>query len=198
VKAAKPNRRPLVPVNARGYTIGERHHRAKLTDHEVELVLELLDGGMSQAKVAEKFEISRRAVRDYAAGRSRCQSAERYVLATRASREREHRSHWHRPSRIRPADPEEFSLITYPEADPSSLSVSALSKQLQTSVEQLISLTLLGWLPPATDVFDGVPYWSCEAVAKLADAYGAWLALRVADDDASAIASAAVAKAAAR
>lgn len=38
---------------------GERHHRAKLTDWEVELFRELVEGGMSQAEACVKFEISR-------------------------------------------------------------------------------------------------------------------------------------------
>ncbi len=104
---AKP-KLALVPVNERGYTIGERHHRAKLTDHEVELIAQLLDDGMSERPVAHKFEISRRLVRDIKSGRCRAQSASGYVRGDRTSRERINRHRWHRPSRIRPADPEEF------------------------------------------------------------------------------------------
>lgn len=98
----------LVPVNERGYTIGERHHRAKLSDHEVDLVVQLLDDGMSERCVAQKFDISRRLVRDIKSGRCRAQSASGYVRGDRTSRERLNRHKWHRPSRIRPADPDEF------------------------------------------------------------------------------------------
>ena len=63
-----------IAVNEKGYRLGEDHHRAKLTNHEVDLVLELLDGGMSERLVAEKMEISRRTVRDIKAGRIRCQT----------------------------------------------------------------------------------------------------------------------------
>ena len=38
---------------------GESHHRARLSDHEVELFRELVDSGMSQAEACAKFEISR-------------------------------------------------------------------------------------------------------------------------------------------
>lgn len=65
----------MLAVNDSGHVIGEQHHLAKLTDHEVDLALELLAGGMSQALVAEKFEVSRRTIRDYAAGRRRGQTA---------------------------------------------------------------------------------------------------------------------------
>lgn len=38
----------MLAVNDRGYVIGEQHHRAKLSDHEVDLVLALLADGMSE------------------------------------------------------------------------------------------------------------------------------------------------------
>lgn len=71
----------LLAVNDRGYVIGEQHHRAKLTDHEVELVLELLTDGMSKSEVARKMEVSRRLVRDIWAGRRRAQMAVNWRVA---------------------------------------------------------------------------------------------------------------------
>lgn len=71
-------RKRVIAVNEKGYRLGEDHHRAKLTDHEVGLVLELLDEGMSERLVAEKMEISRRTVRDIKAGRIRCQTPAAY------------------------------------------------------------------------------------------------------------------------
>ena len=38
---------------------GQLHHRAKLTDHDVELIRELHEGGMAYAEIARKFEVSR-------------------------------------------------------------------------------------------------------------------------------------------
>lgn len=64
----------MLAVNDRGYVIGEQHHRAKLSDHEVDLVLALLADGMSERQVAEKMEIGRRTVRDIKAGRIRSQT----------------------------------------------------------------------------------------------------------------------------
>lgn len=88
----------MLAVNDRGYVIGEQHHLAKLTDHDVELILDLLDArdvlrreyvaaGMnklqvdrtlakaqlSEAGIAAKFEVSRRTIRDLYAGRRRNQ-----------------------------------------------------------------------------------------------------------------------------
>ena len=40
------------------YERGERHHRAKLTDAEVELFRQLVESGVSQKDACEKFEIS--------------------------------------------------------------------------------------------------------------------------------------------
>ncbi len=81
VSVGKRAKNRLLAVNDRGYVIGEQHHRAKLTDHEVDLVLELLDDGMSERLVAEKMEISRRTVRDIKAGRIRAQTPYRYLGA---------------------------------------------------------------------------------------------------------------------
>ena len=63
----------LLAVNDRGYVVGEQHHRAKLDDHDVELILALRAEGMPQKLVAEKFEVSRRTVRDIESGKTRAQ-----------------------------------------------------------------------------------------------------------------------------
>jgi len=88
----------FVPVNERGKRINEGHPRAKLSDHEVELMLELLDERkkivgemkargikwseilvhlqtvqMSRAFIARKFEISRSYLINVEAGRKRAQ-----------------------------------------------------------------------------------------------------------------------------
>lgn len=46
-------------VNERGLVIGEDHPRAVLTNHEVELVLELRAEGYSFGWLAQKFEVSK-------------------------------------------------------------------------------------------------------------------------------------------
>lgn len=48
-----------VAVNDAGLRIGEDHPNARLTDHEVELIRQLRDEGMSYRALAEKFECSR-------------------------------------------------------------------------------------------------------------------------------------------
>lgn len=45
-------------LNDCGYRIGETHHRAVLTDHEVDLLRDLREEGYSYDWLAEKFEIS--------------------------------------------------------------------------------------------------------------------------------------------
>lgn len=56
IKLAK-NR--LVPVNDARRRIGEQHPRAVLSDHEVELVHALNEGGMSLAEIARKMEVTK-------------------------------------------------------------------------------------------------------------------------------------------
>lgn len=109
VKIARSGRR-LIPVTNRGYVIGESHHNAKLTDDDVRLILALRAEGVPQAKVAEKFECSRRVVRDIESGRRRGAMAEAWREETNTKRSREHdrqmASRW--PSRIKAAKPSEF------------------------------------------------------------------------------------------
>ena len=39
-----------------GWRVGETHHNAKLTDHDVELIRLLREGGMKVKEIAKKFE----------------------------------------------------------------------------------------------------------------------------------------------
>lgn len=50
--------RKYVAVNEAGHVVGEDHPRAVLTDHDVDLLLELRAEGMSYRWLALKFEIS--------------------------------------------------------------------------------------------------------------------------------------------
>lgn len=63
-----------VPVNERGWRIGEGHHNVKLLDFEVEQIRELVEGGMSYAKVAEKFDVSKSCVQRIIDGSRRSQT----------------------------------------------------------------------------------------------------------------------------
>jgi len=71
-------KKPL-SINELGRRIGESHPGAKLTDAEVELVHELLEGGMSFAKVAEKFNVSKSCIQKIADGSRRAQRVSRTV-----------------------------------------------------------------------------------------------------------------------
>ena len=61
----------LVGVSETGRRVGEDHPRATLTDHEVELIRQLAEEGMSHRMIAEKFEISRGTVGDIVSFRRR-------------------------------------------------------------------------------------------------------------------------------
>lgn len=93
----------LVAINENGNRMGESHGRAKLTDHDVELVVGLLDcreglmreylkvglsrreiervlhtAQLSYAGIAEKFEVSKSLVKAIADGRVRSRVAVRW------------------------------------------------------------------------------------------------------------------------
>ena len=69
----------LVARNAEGYVVGENHPGAKLTDAEVDQLLELRDDGYSYTWLAAKFDVSKSCVRWICVGRNRCQTPARHV-----------------------------------------------------------------------------------------------------------------------
>lgn len=55
----------LVGISEFGSRVGETHHRARLTDHDVDLIRSLRDEyGLTYQAIAEKFECSRSTIRD--------------------------------------------------------------------------------------------------------------------------------------
>jgi hypothetical protein len=68
-----------IALNENGRRIGESHPRAKLLDHEVDQVLDLLDAGLSYAEVALKFDVSKSCIAHIATGRRRGQVIDRLV-----------------------------------------------------------------------------------------------------------------------
>lgn len=51
------NKTREVQVNEQGRRIGETHPRAKFTDHEIDLIRELAEEGMTYREICAKFEI---------------------------------------------------------------------------------------------------------------------------------------------
>lgn len=69
-----------IAINELGRRIGQSHPRAKLTDHEVELLVWLVEhGGMSLAQAAEKFEVSKSCAQKLVDGSRRGQVVARRV-----------------------------------------------------------------------------------------------------------------------
>jgi transposase len=62
-------------TNDDGHVVGEDHHRAKLTDHEIWLIHELRAEGMRRREIAEKFEVSVYTIIEILSGRRRAHSA---------------------------------------------------------------------------------------------------------------------------
>lgn len=63
----------IVYLNERGNRIGESNPRAQLSNHDVELLLQLREEGFSYSWLAQKFECSKSAVQWYCNGGRRCQ-----------------------------------------------------------------------------------------------------------------------------
>lgn len=70
-----------VAVTGRNYRIGEDHHRARYTDHEVAQILALRDSGMTSYRIAKLLGIPKETVRDYVSGRLRSHVPDRWRRA---------------------------------------------------------------------------------------------------------------------
>lgn len=69
----RKNAKTWVAVNDHGTPIGEGHPRAVLSDHEVELLLELRAEGFTLSWLAAKFEVSKGYVGKVVRGECRAQ-----------------------------------------------------------------------------------------------------------------------------
>lgn len=63
--------------NSDGRRVGQSHPQAKYADHEVDLLRELRDQGLSYGQIAEKMEMPRATVSSICQGRRRAQTVAR-------------------------------------------------------------------------------------------------------------------------
>lgn len=63
----------VLQVNDRGHVVGQDHHNARLTDHDVWLIHELRDSGMPYNAIAAKFEVPKGTIAAICKGRRRGQ-----------------------------------------------------------------------------------------------------------------------------
>ncbi len=63
----------MVGFNERGSRVGETHHRAVLSDQDVDMIRDLYETGLSYRQIADKFEISKSHARDVIKCRRRWQ-----------------------------------------------------------------------------------------------------------------------------
>lgn len=83
----------LVGVNEKGARVGETHHRAILTDHDVDLIRALRDEyGLTYQQIADKFECGRSTVRDVIKCRRRWQRPEKWKRVPLAEKQGDERS----------------------------------------------------------------------------------------------------------
>ena len=62
-----------IAVNEKGYRIGESHPCAKLTNNEVESMLQMRDEGFGYKRLARMFDVSSATARNIVKGRKRSQ-----------------------------------------------------------------------------------------------------------------------------
>lgn len=62
-----------IALNEAGRRVGDSHHRAKLSNGEVDLIHELYSQGFSYRDLALKFEVSKSTIRSIITGRCRAQ-----------------------------------------------------------------------------------------------------------------------------
>lgn len=72
-------RAKLRAVNDRGHVVGESHPRAVLSDHDVDLVLQLRDEGLSLGRIAKAMEVSKGCVQHVCSGKTRSHVVARWV-----------------------------------------------------------------------------------------------------------------------
>ncbi|QDF96781.1 hypothetical protein CJ010_09690 [Azoarcus sp. DD4] len=69
----------LKAVNERGRLIGASHPLALLTDHEIDLVHELREAGLSLSQIAQRMECSKSCIAHVISGRRRGQTPVAWV-----------------------------------------------------------------------------------------------------------------------
>ena len=78
MKTTVIKKRMIVGLNENGRRIGESHPKCNLTDHEVDLIRELYEDGMSISEIARKFEITKSYTHDIVHYAKRCQTISRF------------------------------------------------------------------------------------------------------------------------
>jgi hypothetical protein len=67
-----------VAVNERGHRIGESHHNARYSDHEIDLMWRMRAEGLSYGKLAVLLEMPKSTIASIIRGHRRCQCAARH------------------------------------------------------------------------------------------------------------------------
>jgi len=76
----------MIAVNERGYRVGESHHNAKYTNHEIDLVWRMRMEGLSYGKLAAILEMPKSTIASILRGYRRCQFAESYKRPERKNK----------------------------------------------------------------------------------------------------------------
>lgn len=68
----------LIGVNEKGIRVGESHPKARLTDHDVDLIFVLYEDGVTIVEIARKMECRKSVINDILKGRRRAQRPVRW------------------------------------------------------------------------------------------------------------------------
>ena len=79
VGVSKSAKKRVVGLNDRNCVVGQDHPRAVLTNHDVDLMLELREQGYSLSWLAKKFEVSKACAQHVCSGYRRAQVVVRWV-----------------------------------------------------------------------------------------------------------------------
>jgi len=79
----KSAKKRMVAVNERGHVVGQDHPRAVLTNHDVDLVFELREQGLSIGNIAKAMEVSKGCIAHILAGRTRGHVVARWAVSLR-------------------------------------------------------------------------------------------------------------------
>lgn len=80
--------RKVVAIGEKNRRIGEDHPKAKLTNRQVDEVFAMRDRGLSYARIAMRFNVSKACIRDILVYRTRSQWAVRFKTVEVKNNER--------------------------------------------------------------------------------------------------------------
>lgn len=77
-------------------------------------------------------------------------------------------------------------------ADQTAADIAKVLGVFGADEQTITALVMVGWLPPAAEVRNGIAYWTDDGFDDLCTAFGQWLAFRAAETESAAKADAVI------